>query len=472
MRLSVLVDVLGPAVLDHVGGDPEVTSVTHDSRAVEPGGLFCCVPGERADGHDYTAAALAQGAVALLVDRPLHLEPVDGVQVAQVRVADVRRAMAPVAARFHGDPSRHLAVVGVTGTNGKTTVVHLLASALRAGGLPAGQIGTLTGTRTTPEAPELHARLAAMRAEGNRAVAMEVSSHALTVHRVDGTWFEVAVFTNLSRDHLDFHPSMEDYFEAKASLFTPDRCARAVVDVDDEWGRLLAERLGAAGVVPTSTCSLASVHDLEVGIDDCRFGWRGQVVDVPLGGTHNAANALLAAEAAAALGLDPAAIARGIAEAGPLTGRFERVDGGQDFDVVVDYAHTPDALEKVLESVRAAASGRVLLVFGCGGDRDRSKRPEMGRVAAEGADVVVVTSDNPRSEAPEAIIEAVIAGIPESRRALVEPDRRAAIALLLEEAAPGDVVVVAGKGHETTQEVAGVHTPFDCLLYTSDAADE
>ena len=455
MRLSTLVEALGTAVLERPGADPEVQSVSHDSRAVRPGALFCCVPGDHVDGHDFASTAVADGAVALLVERPLHLG------VAEVVVPSVRVAMAPIAARFHGDPSRQLHVVGVTGTNGKTTTVHLLAAALEAGGRATGQIGTLTGVRTTPEAPELQATLARLLAQGRTAVAMEVSSHALAVHRADATWFEVAVFTNLSQDHLDFHGTMDAYFEAKASLFDPARCGRAVVDVDDEWGARLASRLEHDGRLPLVRCSLDLLADLDVGLTSCTFSWRGQQLRVPLGGRHNAANALLAAEAAVAVGVDAADVVSGLAAAVPVPGRFEPVDVGQDFAVVVDYAHTPDGLVKLLEAVRSTSEGAVIVVFGCGGDRDAGKRPAMGRAAAEGADLVVVTSDNPRSESPQAIIEAVTAGIPRGADVVVEPDRRAAIDLALRRAHAADVVVVAGKGHETTQTVGERVLPFD-----------
>lgn len=463
MRLSALVEAIDDEVVRRPDEDPEVTAVTHDSRSVTPGALFCCVPGGTTDGHDHAGAAVAAGAVALLVERPLE---VDG--AAQVQVADVRRAMAPVAARLHGEPSRDLLVAGVTGTNGKTTVVHLLAETLSAAGVSTAPIGTLTGARTTPEAPELQAILATLRDDGRSAVAMEVSSHALALHRADATWFEVAVFTNLSQDHLDFHGTMEEYFEAKALLFQPDRCGRAVVSVDDAWGVRLADRIESSGGLPLVRCSLDEVADLHVGLRRCSFRWRDQVVAVPLGGRHNASNALLAAEAAVALGLDPAAVAAGLSEATPVPGRFEVVDAGQELDVVVDYAHTPDGLDKLLSSVRAAVEGRVIVVFGCGGDRDRDKRPLMGRAAVAGADLAIVTSDNPRSEDPQAIIEAVTDGISDLRSVVVEPDRRAAIALAIDLARPDDVVVIAGKGHETTQEVAGVRTPFDDRLVAAE----
>ena len=435
-----------------VVGDPgvEIAAVTHDSRAVVPGTLFCCVPGQRNDGHAFAPTAVAAGAVALLCERPLDLG------VTEVRVDDVRRAMALVSAAFHGHPADSLAVAGVTGTNGKTTVTSLLAAALEAGGRPTGVIGTLTGARTTPEAPELQARLAAFRDRGDVAVAMEVSSHALALDRVEGMRFAVAVFTNLSRDHLDFHASMEDYFAAKARLFEPERSAAAVVNADDPHGRLLSD----AARVPTRTYSLDDVSDLDVGVTSSTGTWRGHRLHVPLGGAFNVGNALAAATAAVELGVEVADALAGIAAAEPVPGRFEVVS--DDPMVVVDYAHTPDGLEQLLRSVRGAAGGgRVLVVFGAGGDRDRDKRPAMGEAVSRLADVALVTSDNPRSEDPEAILDAIVAGAAGPAELVREVDRRRAISLALTEARPGDVVVVAGRGHEPEQDVGGRLLPFD-----------
>jgi UDP-N-acetylmuramoyl-L-alanyl-D-glutamate--2,6-diaminopimelate ligase len=364
--------------------------------------------------------------------------------------------MGPVAAVVAGEPSRQLAVLGVTGTNGKTTVVHLLASILEAAGWPARVIGTLTGARTTPEAPELQASLAEARSEGVQAVAMEVSSHALDLHRVDGTWFTVAAFTNLSPDHLDHHGTMEAYFTAKARLFTPAFTDRAVVCTDDAHGQLLVD----SAVVPTTAVGLGDAGDLVLAPDGSRFRWRGVDVVLPLVGRFNVRNALVAAEVAAAAGVDPTTVARGLAQAPPVPGRLEPIDAGQPFAVVVDYAHTPDGLDQVIGALREVGRGRLTVVFGCGGDRDPGKRPLMG-AAASAADRVVLTSDNPRSEDPGAIIEAVLPGIPSSTDLVVEPDRRAAIAAALEGAGPGDVVLVAGKGHETTQTVGDLVLPFD-----------
>ena len=455
MRLDALVSGVAEAELDPVGGAAgavEVTAVVHDTRAVAPGALFCCVPGARVDGHDLAADAVAAGAVALVVARPL------AVPVPQVRVPAVRAAMGPLAAELHGHPSRQLAVVGVTGTSGKTTTTHLLGAIGEAAGWPADVVGTLSGPRTTPEAPELQARLADALAAGRRLVAMEVSSHALALDRVRATRFAVAVFTNLSHDHLDFHGDLESYFAAKASLFDPSYAEAAVVNADDPYGaRLLQDPR-----VPTEAYALDDAVDLEVGASSSRFTWRGHAVALPLGGRFNVSNALAAATAAARLGIAPDAVAAGLSGAPPVPGRFEAVDEGQPFAVLVDYAHKPGALESALTAAREGLrGGRLLLVVGAGGDRDRSKRPEMGEVAARLADRVLLTSDNPRGEDPLAIIEAVQAGMASTAGLTVEPDRRAAIARAVDEAVAGDVVVIAGKGHEAVQVVGDRTLPFD-----------
>ncbi len=451
----------GVEVLD-VRGDPastDVAAITHDSRAVVPGSLFCCIPGARVDGHAFADVAVAGGAVALLDERVL------GPDVTQVVVRDARVAMAPVAAAFFGHPSRALQVVGVTGTNGKTTTVHLLGSIFAAAGWPTQVIGTLTGTRTTPEAPELQAKLGAFRDAGVKAVAMEVSSHALALHRVDATWFSVAVFTNLSQDHLDFHQTMDEYFAAKARLFDPDRAGVGVVNADDPHGRTLLE----SALLPMVPYSLADAEDLRLAPTSSAFRWHGKKVQLSLGGRVNVTNALAAATAADQLGVAAADIARGLSTAPPVRGRYEPVDGGQPFTVLVDYAHTPDGLEQLLRSVRETASGRVVVVFGAGGDRDRDKRPAMGEVATRLADEAVITSDNPRSEDPLAIIDAVRAGVHDDATVLVEPDRRTAIEYAVGHAREGDVVVIAGKGHETTQQFGAEALPFDDRAVVVDA---
>ena len=440
--------------------DVEVTGLALDSRQISPGTLFCAVPGAVTDGHDHAAAAVAAGAVAILCERPLDLG------VPELRVASVRAAMGPLASALHGDPSSHLEVVGVTGTNGKTTITQLLKAVLDAAGHPCDVIGTLTGVRTTPEAPELQAQLAASAARGRQAVTLEVSSHSLVQHRVDGTRFRVVAFTNLSHDHLDFHGSMEAYFQAKARLFEPDLADRAVVCVDDAHGRLLRD----AAQVPTVGYSIDDATEVAFDAAGTSFTWRGVAMRTGLAGRFNLANAIGAATIAAELGLAPEAIAAGLAAAGPVAGRFELVDRGQPYLVVVDYAHTPDGLVQVLGAARElAATGRVLVVFGCGGDRDAAKRPLMGEAAAAGADVVIVTSDNPRSEDPHAIIEAVLHGFPADATPIIEPDRRAAIARAVALAAPGDVLVIAGKGHETTQTIGATVLPFDDRTVVAEA---
>ena len=454
MRLGALVAGVAEVTVRLPDGaaDVAVSSVVHDTRAVEPGALFCCVPGARVDGHDLAPDAVARGATALLVERA-----VDAV-VPQLAVESVRDAMGPVAASFWGHPSQEMQIVGVTGTSGKTTTTHLLGAITASAGRPTEVIGTLSGPRTTPEATELQAALAAALAAGRTTVAMEVSSHALALGRVRATRFTVAVFTNLSHDHLDFHRDLEDYFAAKALLFRADLASRAVVNLDDPYGA----RLAADATIPTEGYALADATDLEVRPDRSRFRWRGAEVVLPLGGRFNVSNALAAATAAAQLGLSPEAIAHGLAAAPVVPGRFEPVDEGQPFTVLVDYAHKPGALESALDAARdAAAGGKVLLVFGAGGDRDASKRPEMGEVAARLADRVLLTSDNPRGEDPLIIIDAVRSGMGRTDLLTVEPDRATAISMALAEAAPGDVVVIAGKGHESVQLVGDRSLPFD-----------
>ena len=457
MQLSELVAAVAdrPAFRELVvTGSPEVeiSRAVADSRRMSSGALFCCVPGVRHDGHDYAAAAIASGAVALLVERPL------GLDVPQLVVSSVRAAMGPLAAELAGRPSEQLSIVGVTGTNGKTTTVHLLSAILESAGRSCGVIGTLTGPRTTPEAPELQERLAELRDEGRVAVAMEVSSHALDLHRVDGTRFRVAVFTNLSRDHLDYHHDMASYFQAKARLFEPDLSDLAVLNLDDPHGRLLRD----AASIPSVGYSMADAEDLILDVDGSWFRWRGVAVHIGLAGRFNVANALAAATAAAELGITPEQVAAGLAAAGSVPGRFERIDVGQPFLAAVDYAHTPDGLEQLLLTARElAVTGRVVLVFGAGGNRDVTKRPEMGEVGARLADIVFVTTDNPRDEDPAVIISEVVSGMNDPRDLRIEPDRRAAITKAVALARAGDVVLIAGKGHETTQTIGTLVTPFD-----------
>ena len=441
-------------------GAPEITSVAYDHRAVEPGALFCCVAGAVHDGHRFAGRAVAAGAAGVLAEHQVDVD------VAQAIVAPgaVRPAMALASCRVWGDPSAKLTAVGVTGTNGKTSVTHLVAAALDAGGRPAVVIGTLSGARTTPEAPDLQRLLADAVSGGYRAAALEVSSHALVQSRVLGTRFAAGVFTNLGHEHLDYHGTIEAYFEAKARLFEPERCGVAVVNVDDPWGRRLVQRL-AATPVAVATYSLADARDLQVGAGPTRFTWRGRRVVLNVPGAFQVPNALAAATAAAAVGVSEDDVVTGLAAAAPIAGRFQVVAAppASPVTVVVDFAHTADALTAALTSARAIAGGdRVICVFGCGGDRDRDKRPRMGAAAAGNADVLVLTSDNPRSEDPAAIIAGIRAGIDPDRADVHEqPDRAAAIEMAVALARPGDVVVVAGKGHETTIERFGQVTPFD-----------
>jgi UDP-N-acetylmuramoyl-L-alanyl-D-glutamate--2,6-diaminopimelate ligase len=437
MQLERLIAALGPT--DVVGGAPvAISDLAYDSRDVRPGALFFCIAGDSFDGHDVAAAAVAAGAAALVVERRVEVD------VPQLVVPSVRAAMPRAAVEFFGDPTAELDVAAVTGTNGKTTTAYLLRAILAAAG---GRVGFLTNIErrvggqmrpvglNTPESIDLQRLFREMLAAGDDSCVMEATSMASSKGRLDGTRFAVLVFTNLTQDHLDFHGTMESYFLAKRRLFA--QTERAVINVGDEWGRRLAAE------VPGAITFDAAAEPLDARLN--------------LGGGFNRENAVAAAAAARALGIDTAAIRAGLESVDVVPGRFEPVDEGQPFTVLVDYAHTPDALAAVLESARELARGRVICVFGAGGDRDREKRPLMGRVVAELADDAIVTSDNPRSEDPAAIAAAVVAGL----HLDVEVDRRRAIERALESAAAGDVVVIAGKGHEQGQELGGRKLPFD-----------
>ena len=444
-----------------VGGDQSVVAgaiavddVEHDSRSVGPGALFACIQGANHDGRGFAGEAVQRGAVALLVEAPAPGP------VPNLVVPSVRSALGPAAAEVHGHPSRRLDLVGVTGTNGKTTTVRLLAGILEAAGRPVDEIGTLTGARTTPEATEIQRRLSASVANGRRAVSMEVSSHALAQRRVDGCRFRVAAFTNLGRDHLDYHGDMRSYWEAKARLFTPERTEHAVVWTESPAGRCLASK-ASEEAVPVTRVGPDAAEVLELRPDLSRFRWRGLAVEMPFGGRSNVHNAVLAGEVAVVLGVDPAAAAEALAAVRPPPGRFEIVDAGGEFAVVVDYAHTPDALRNVLRDARKMTVRRLTVVFGAGGERDKGKRPEMGAAAAAVADRVVVTSDNPRGEDPDQIIAEIVSGIDGHPDLVEEPDRRRAIRGAIAAAGPGDVILIAGKGHETTQTVGSETVCFD-----------
>ena len=443
----------------------DITDVAYDARRVTPGALFVCVPGLKADGHDFAPQAVAAGAAALIVERELD-EPVP-----QLVVEDARAAMALAADAFFGHPSRELEVAGVTGTNGKTTTAFLLFAILAAAGRRPGLLGTIenrvggerrAAVRTTSEAIDVQRLLREMLDAGDRSCAMEATSHGSALKRLVGIRFAVLVFTNLSQDHLDFHGTLEDYFDAKRRLFTePDVDGRrppAVLNAGDAHGRRLGEELRGLGEDPV-TFELADAEDLELTARGARFTVDGIPIETKLRGRFNVENVLGAVKAARVLGIEPDAIARGIEHVSGVPGRFEAVDEGQPFTVLVDYAHTPEALENVLSEAREITAGRLVCVFGCGGDRDRTKRPLMGEVAARLADSAIVTSDNPRSEDPQAIIDEIVAGMPGEPE--TEPDRGAAITSALERAEEGDVVVIAGKGHEQGQEFADRTVPFD-----------
>jgi UDP-N-acetylmuramoyl-L-alanyl-D-glutamate--2,6-diaminopimelate ligase len=449
--------------------DVEVAALALDNRRVEPGTVFFCVRGFTRDGHDFAADAVARGAVALVVDHPL------GLGVPEVVVEDVRAAMAPAAARLHGDPTATLRTVGVTGTNGKTTTAYLVRALLEAAGHPTGLLGTVKSVvggvehevaRTTPEAIDLQAAFAAMRDAGDTHCVMEVSSHALALGRADAIHWAAAIFTNLTQDHLDFHPSMEHYFEAKCRLFRDGEPEVAVINVDDPFGRRLAASL--EGRVAVVTVGIDSAHadlratDIRSAFDGSTFTAGGLELHSPLPGRFNVLNVLEAVATARALGVPDDVIVAALPAAGRVPGRFEPVDEGQEFALLVDYAHTPDSLENVLAAARPLTDGRLICVFGCGGDRDRGKRPQMGEISARLADLTIVTSDNPRSEDPQAIVDEILTGIGDRAATEAIVDRRAAIERAVQMAQPGDVVVVAGKGHEQGQEFEGGRKlPFD-----------
>jgi UDP-N-acetylmuramoyl-L-alanyl-D-glutamate--2,6-diaminopimelate ligase len=457
--------------------DVEITDLAYDNRRVTPGALYFCVPGFTRDGHDFAPDAIARGAAALVVQRPLNLT------VPEIEVESVRAAMAPAAAAFYGDPTANLTTVGVTGTNGKTTTAFLIRALLEADGRQTGLLGTVKsiigGTdheveRTTPEAIDLQQTFRQMLDAGDQACAMEVSSHALELHRADAIHFAAAIFTNLTQDHLDFHETMEDYFDAKRRLFTAADTKHEVINVDDPYGARLAQQLQGRAVTFALDDHKATYRALEVetGLNGSRFTVQSPdgstTLTSRLRGRFNVYNVLGAFAAAHALGVPAPTAATAIETAGQVPGRFQPVDEGQGFAVLVDYAHTPDSLENVLRAARSLTARRVHVVFGAGGDRDRGKRPLMGEIATRLADRVIVTSDNPRSEDPEAIIDEIMAGAQGDVEHTV--DRREAIALAVTQADPGDVVVIAGKGHEQGQEFAGGHkVPFDDVTVAREA---
>ncbi|BAN02256.1 UDP-N-acetylmuramoyl-L-alanyl-D-glutamate--2,6-diaminopimelate ligase [Ilumatobacter coccineus] len=449
-------------------GSVEVIGATHDSRAVEHGSMFACLRGAAFDGHTFADSAVAAGASALLVDHEL----TGATGATQLVVDDTRIAVGPAAAAVYGHPSDALVTVGITGTNGKTTTAQLVATILDDVGHRTGVIGTLHGPRTTPEAADLQQTLAGFVTDGNTAAVMEVSSHALALHRVDGTTFDVVAFTNFGQDHLDLHETVEEYFRAKSMLFDRSFAPIAVVNVDDPHGRVLADVLTdrtGDDSMRVVEISVDEVTDVAVEAGRHSYRWRGHDVDVPIGGDFNVANSLAALTIAAELGIDLDAAVAGVARLSTVPGRFERVESAaadrRGISVVVDYAHTPDGLEQLLMSARRVVGPdhRVIVTFGCGGDRDRDKRPAMGDVSSRLADRTIVTSDNPRTEDPARIIDDVLSGVGEEYRSSTtsNPDRRAAIAEALDVAERGDIVLIAGKGHEATQDLGDVVIDFD-----------
>ncbi len=490
MRLSELVrglpvDPIGPIGPGDFGVDPEVTGVAHDSRTVERGDLFAAIPGERFDGRAFAAAAVARGAVAVVGQQPDAAGV--GLNVPWLVSADPRSVLGPLAARVYGHPDEELILAGVTGTNGKSTVATLLVAIFEAAGRPAGFLGTLgyrfrdvayAGGHTTPEASDLFHLLRRMRSDGAEAVAMEVSSHALAMGRVDGASFDAAVFTNLTRDHLDYHRDFEEYFAAKRKLFDrlkPGR--RPAVNVEDPYGRRLAAELqGALTFGEGGDVRAREVKLSPAGIRGTLATPRGDLpFSSPLLGRYNLWNLLAAAAAAEVLDLPHAAVAQAFAAQRPVPGRMEPVDRGQPFPVFVDYAHTHAALEAALRSAREMVGvDKVAVVFGCGGDRDPGKRPLMGKVAGELADLAIATSDNPRSEDPLAILAAVEEGLAASgcRRYRLIPDRREAIREAIAAAQPGWAVLVAGKGHEQEQIVGDKKLPFSDFEEIGKALEE
>ncbi|MEP6892886.1 MAG: UDP-N-acetylmuramoyl-L-alanyl-D-glutamate--2,6-diaminopimelate ligase [Gaiellaceae bacterium] len=466
MELAVLIRALAPEEL--VGSkDVDIRDLAYDARAVASGALFFCVPGSRFDGHDFASGAVERGAVALVVDRPLEID------VPQLVVGDVRASMAIVADTFFGEPTQKLEVAGVTGTNGKTTTAFLLRSILEAAGRRPGLVGTVEwvvgresrqAPHTTPEAIDLQRLFREMLDAGDESAAVEASSHGSFLRRLDRVRFDALVFTNLSQDHLDLHGTLEEYFEAKRRLFIGPQPPPAAVNVDEEWGRRLADELEAAHRAPLITFGLGS--GAEVRAEGLRMSARGSAfhaagieIETHLRGAFNVENVLGAVAASILLDIGEDEIAAGIAAVTGVPGRFEAIDEGQPFAVIVDYAHTPDSLDIVLQAARDLGSGRLIAVFGAGGDRDRGKRPLMGRVVRDRADLAIVTSDNPRSEDPLAIIQDVLQGA--GMDVEIDPDRLSAINRAIDIAGPGDVVVIAGKGHEQGQDIGGVMQPFD-----------
>jgi len=452
-------------------GNLEIGRLSYDSRRVEPGDLFIAVAGREADGHNHLDEALGAGAIAAVVEYTVDVE------LPQVVVPDTRQGLGMLASAFFDNPSDRLFMAGITGTNGKTTTAHLIRYLLKSQKMSTGLIGTIKymvgdevrdAPFTTPESLDIQYHLTDMIAAGDSAAVMEVSSHALALGRIEGTAFDLAAFTNLGRDHLDFHETMDDYLAAKKTLFTRYRKtgAPAVMNIDDPAGSRLAQEIdGPVVTVGISRDAEITATQIELGPRGLRFvlGYGGEraQVESPLLGAFNVQNLLVAAAVGFTLDLPVSETAGALSEVGAIEGRMERLEGPQNVEVVLDYAHKPEALRAALQACRDIVGGKVIVVFGCGGDRDRGKRPLMGRIAALGADMVIVTSDNPRTENPDLIIDEITAGIPEDVSYRVEPDRRVAISLALSEVASGDLILIAGKGHEQYQIIGSDRIPFD-----------
>ncbi|MFO7152635.1 MAG: UDP-N-acetylmuramoyl-L-alanyl-D-glutamate--2,6-diaminopimelate ligase [Bacillota bacterium] len=461
-NLSEILSVKGPKDID-------IKSIAYDSRKVEKGSLFVAIPGFKLDGHDFIGEAIEKGAVAVIGEKDVDLKD----DVLYVRVKDSRKALSEASSTFFGRPSEKMKVIGVTGTNGKTTTTYLIKAILDEAGFPTGVIGTvgirmkdrlLPSERTTPESLELNRIFAEMQREGVEYVSMEVSSHSLKLHRVDSVRFEVGVFTNLTQDHLDFHENFEDYYSSKKKLFYLSR--KAAINADDPSGRRLCRELD----IPLLTYGIEEKADVKaenVKIDsngvsfDVVYNGERKTVVYRVPGRFSVYNSLAAITAGLLLGIDLDTMAKALEKVKGVPGRFEPVDEGQDFTVIVDYAHTPDGLENVLNTIKSFAKGKIITVFGAGGDRDRTKRPLMGKVVARYSDYFIITSDNPRSEDPEAIIRDIEEGLDETSKYEKIVDRRAAIERAIEMASAGDVVLIAGKGHENYQIVKDKVLPFD-----------
>ena len=440
-----------------VGDDSvDVSSISVDSRQIKQGALFCCAVGVSSDGHLFIDDALARGASALLVERAI-TDP----SVPVARVESTRSVLGEISSRIYGKPQESMRMVGITGTNGKTTTVQMLNAIFQKHGWSTGVIGTLSGTRTTPEAPDYYQRLKEFRANGIDTVVMEVSSHALDQGRVNGTVYDLGIFTNLTQDHLDYHQTMHASFDVKAKLFKFEHSRKGVINRDDPYGAKIIHRSS----IPIVSFGLDDISSLVTDRNGSSFIWDGIKISIRLAGSHNVYNALAAATAARELGITPDAIADGLHDLDKVDGRMEKIEMGQPFSVFVDYAHTPDGLKHVITASKSmletGSPGRIVVVFGCGGDRDGAKRPAMGLITTSLADYAILTSDNPRSEDPWTIIKEVEEGVIDHSKLIVEPDRRTAIKQAVEMAHENDILIIAGKGHETNQEIAGKILPFD-----------